>query len=297
MLRHENAVLRRHASRIRYEPADRVWFAALARLIPRRRWTEIFPVTPATLLAWHRQAAASRYDMSNSRKPGRPPTVPGIARLVVRLAKENPLGIPPHPRRGDEARPLRRAVHGMGDPACRRHRSGTAPVRPDRRVAPVHCCTGAPSGYCACHSSLHAAQASRLGGSGRLLQHGVSRQPGRMFRPVAGGVYEVCPVAACGAGRVVVDQVVRRDRLLSDPQGWVGPGRPAGITPGGFPRPARRGTRRACLHATGAPRAVSAGRQLGAGGRFRGPWGRDGAAAVAVAVTATLDAPVNTAPL
>ena len=39
-----------------------------------------------------------------------------------------------------------------------------------------------------------------------------------MFRPVAGGVYEVCPVAACGAGRVVVDQVVRRDRLLSDPQ-------------------------------------------------------------------------------
>jgi IS5 family transposase len=30
---------------------DRVWFAALARLIPRRRGTEIFPITPATLLA------------------------------------------------------------------------------------------------------------------------------------------------------------------------------------------------------------------------------------------------------
>ena len=27
VLRHENAVLRRHAGRIRYEPADRVWFA------------------------------------------------------------------------------------------------------------------------------------------------------------------------------------------------------------------------------------------------------------------------------
>ena len=91
VLRHENAVLRRHAHRVRYEPADRVWFAALARLLPRRRWTEIFPVTPATLLAWHRRLAASRYDTSNSRKPGRPPTVPGIARLVVRLAKENPL--------------------------------------------------------------------------------------------------------------------------------------------------------------------------------------------------------------
>jgi hypothetical protein len=37
MLRHENAVLRRHASRVRYEPADRAWLAALARLVPRRR--------------------------------------------------------------------------------------------------------------------------------------------------------------------------------------------------------------------------------------------------------------------
>ena len=91
VLRHENAVLRRHAGRVRYEPADRVWFAALARLLPRRRWAEVFPVTPATLLAWHRRLAAGKYDTSNSRKPGRPPTVPGIARLVVRLAKENPL--------------------------------------------------------------------------------------------------------------------------------------------------------------------------------------------------------------
>ena len=52
VLRHENAVLRRHAGRIRYEPADRIWFAALARLLFRRRWTGIFPITPATLLAW-----------------------------------------------------------------------------------------------------------------------------------------------------------------------------------------------------------------------------------------------------
>jgi putative transposase len=90
-LRHENAVLRRHAGRIRYEPADRMWFAALARLIPRRRWTEIFPIMPATLLIWHRKLAGRKYDTSGRRKPGRPPTVPGIVRLVVRLAKENPL--------------------------------------------------------------------------------------------------------------------------------------------------------------------------------------------------------------
>jgi putative transposase len=91
VLRHENGVLRRHVSRVRYDPADRVWFAALARLLPRRRWTEIFPVTPATLLAWHRRLAAAKYGTSKQRKPGRPPTARSIARLVVRLAKENPL--------------------------------------------------------------------------------------------------------------------------------------------------------------------------------------------------------------
>jgi transposase InsO family protein len=91
VLRHENAVLRRHAGRIRYEPADRVWFTALTRLIPRERWTGVFPVTPATLLAWHRRLAARKYDTSRRRKPGRPPAIRSIARLVVRLAKENPL--------------------------------------------------------------------------------------------------------------------------------------------------------------------------------------------------------------
>jgi transposase len=91
VLRHENAVLRRHARRIRYEPADRLWFTALTRLIPRGRWAEVFPVTPATLLAWHRRLAARRYDTSRRRKPGRPPVIRSIARLVVRLAKENPL--------------------------------------------------------------------------------------------------------------------------------------------------------------------------------------------------------------
>ena len=86
VLRHENLVLRRHAGRVRYESADRVWFAALAPLIPRSRWTEVFAVAPATL-AWHRKLAASKYDTSSRRKPGRPPTVPSIARLVVRLAR------------------------------------------------------------------------------------------------------------------------------------------------------------------------------------------------------------------
>ena len=91
MLRHENAVLRRYADRVRYEPADLVGLAALAPMVSRRCRAEVFTVTPATLLAWHRRLAGGKYDTSKRRKPGRPPTVPGIARLVVRLAKENPL--------------------------------------------------------------------------------------------------------------------------------------------------------------------------------------------------------------
>ena len=64
------------ASRVRYEPADRVWFAALAWLVPRSCWTQVFPVTPATLLFWHRKLAAKKYDTSKQRKPGRPRWMP-----------------------------------------------------------------------------------------------------------------------------------------------------------------------------------------------------------------------------
>ncbi|MFY9928885.1 MAG: hypothetical protein WAK82_12840 [Streptosporangiaceae bacterium] len=34
VLRHENAVLRRQTGRVCYQPGDRMWLAALSRLIP-----------------------------------------------------------------------------------------------------------------------------------------------------------------------------------------------------------------------------------------------------------------------
>jgi putative transposase len=125
VLRHENTVLRRHAGRVRYEPAARAWLAALARLIPRRRRAGVFPVTPATLLTWHRRLAAGKYDTSKRRKPGRPPASPDIARLVIRLARENPL-------RGH------RRIHGESDEPgpviC-------ATWRPHADMHGVHACT------------------------------------------------------------------------------------------------------------------------------------------------------------
>jgi len=90
VLRHENAVLRRQISRIRYHPADRMWLSALSRLIPRRRWAEVFAVTPATLLAWHRRLAARKWDYTNRRRPGRPSTEATIRKLVIRMATDNP---------------------------------------------------------------------------------------------------------------------------------------------------------------------------------------------------------------
>jgi putative transposase len=90
VLRHENAVLRRQVGRVHYEPGDRLWLAALSRLVPRRRWGEVFPVTPATLLAWHRRLVARKWDYTSRRRPGRPCTAAVIRKLVIRIARENP---------------------------------------------------------------------------------------------------------------------------------------------------------------------------------------------------------------
>ncbi len=90
VLRHENAVLRRQIGRVRYQPADRLWLSALSRLIPRRRWGEVFAVTPATLLAWHRRLVTHKWDYTSRRRPGRPSTAAAIRKLVIRIATDNP---------------------------------------------------------------------------------------------------------------------------------------------------------------------------------------------------------------
>jgi hypothetical protein len=79
VLRYENAVLRRQIGRVRYQPADRLWLAALSRLVPRHLWGEVFPVTPATLLAWHRRLVARKWDYSSRRVPGGRPRLPRSA--------------------------------------------------------------------------------------------------------------------------------------------------------------------------------------------------------------------------
>ena len=90
VLRHENAVLRRQISQVRYQPGDRLWLAALSLLIARRRWGEVFAVTPATLLAWHRRLVTRKWDYTSRRRPGGPSTTAAIRKLVIRIATDNP---------------------------------------------------------------------------------------------------------------------------------------------------------------------------------------------------------------
>ena len=72
VLRHELAVLRRHAVRPELRPADRVFLAAASRLLPRASW-QSFLVTPTTLLRWHRRLVARRWSYPQKRL-GRPPS-------------------------------------------------------------------------------------------------------------------------------------------------------------------------------------------------------------------------------
>jgi putative transposase len=123
VLRHEVAVLRRTAPTPRPSWADRAVFAALIRRLPSilRRHR---PVTPATVMRWHRRLVTKKWTYPN--KPGHPP----IAALVEQMAGENP-------SRGYRRIPGERLTlgHRIGASTVRRIlRRRTIPPAPDRHT-------------------------------------------------------------------------------------------------------------------------------------------------------------------
>ena len=95
-LRHQLAVLQRQLGkqRVRFEPADRAFLAALLHHLPRPTLHSLrLLVRPDTILRWHRDLVARRHAAaSRPRLRGRPRTVRSIRALVLRLAAENPRG-------------------------------------------------------------------------------------------------------------------------------------------------------------------------------------------------------------
>ena len=91
-LREENRVLREQLGnhRLRFNDDQRRRLAARAKGLGRKLLAEVATlVTPDTLLAWHRNLIAQKYDGHDKRRPGRPRTGKDLESLVVRMAEEN----------------------------------------------------------------------------------------------------------------------------------------------------------------------------------------------------------------
>ena len=95
-LRTENAVLKEKLGKKRILLTDdqRLRLAVKSKILGRKQLSEIgILFTPDTILRWHRQLVANKWDYSDlkQKKTGRPRTRPEIVDLTVKFAKENPV--------------------------------------------------------------------------------------------------------------------------------------------------------------------------------------------------------------
>ena len=92
-LRVENEALREKLGegRILLNDNQRRRLAVKGIVLGRKALSGIATIaTPDTILRWHRQLVAQKWDFSDRQSPvGRPPIRPEVVRLIVRMAKEN----------------------------------------------------------------------------------------------------------------------------------------------------------------------------------------------------------------
>jgi len=88
----ENRILRNQITgRVRLTDGERKALAEIGQKLGKKALEAVANIVkPDTILAWHRQLVAQKFDGSNQRKaPGRPTTDQELEALVVRMAREN----------------------------------------------------------------------------------------------------------------------------------------------------------------------------------------------------------------
>jgi putative transposase len=92
-LQAENQLLKKRlrGKRIRFSDAERSLLGRKAKAVGRKALMKLdTTVCPDTLLRWHRQFAAKKWDFAHRRGPGRPGIMQEISELIVRMAQDNP---------------------------------------------------------------------------------------------------------------------------------------------------------------------------------------------------------------
>ena len=88
----ENRILKAQLKgRLRLSDAERATLAEIGHRLGRKALAEVATVArPDTILAWHRQLVARKFDGSKARRsPGRPRIKREVEQLMVRMAREN----------------------------------------------------------------------------------------------------------------------------------------------------------------------------------------------------------------
>jgi hypothetical protein len=88
----ENRILRSHLpARVPWTDPQRATLAEIGKRLGRRPLEPVASVAkPDTILDWHRNLSARKFDGSKHRTyPGRPPVGREITELIVRMAREN----------------------------------------------------------------------------------------------------------------------------------------------------------------------------------------------------------------
>jgi putative transposase len=89
VLRHQLKVLKRQVGRPRLRRRDRLFMAAISRVLPRARWSS-FLVSPQTLLRWHRELVRRKWTFRRRSAGGRPPISHEVRDLILRMGRQNP---------------------------------------------------------------------------------------------------------------------------------------------------------------------------------------------------------------